>query len=78
MILTHAPEANQFGAGALQRPKSSLYGGFRNGEGLTDFGGHVRIGTKSMAGERVHRTAVMGFSIAVTWAEPKSDLGFCV
>ena len=33
-ISTHAPEADPIGAGALTRPKSSLYGWLENGEGL--------------------------------------------
>ena len=34
MISTHAPEADQIGAGVLQRPKNSRYGWSENGEGL--------------------------------------------
>jgi hypothetical protein len=35
VISTHAPEADQVGAGVLQRPKNSLNDWSTNGEGLT-------------------------------------------
>lgn len=35
MISTRAPEADQIGIGAPQRPKSSLYGWDGNGEGVS-------------------------------------------
>ena len=43
MISTHAPDADQIGAGALKRPKSSLYGWLENGEGLTTYRSRVSL-----------------------------------
>jgi hypothetical protein len=54
VISTHAPEADQIDARALQRPKSSLYDWYGKGAGLRGRKAHSTIGMEKGLGSILH------------------------